>query len=77
MKVTKELPKIIPLEDYWINKIPSDEYEPAYHYIQHTKSTPDSIANGHYIWRRCMIGYVGKMTGIMLSPEWGEVLEQN
>ena len=68
-------PTVIPLEDEWLDNIPDDYYEPAYSYFQYSKSSEDSIAGGHYLWRKNLIGYLGKETGVMLAPEWGEILE--
>lgn len=65
----------IPEDSGILPVIPEDEYSPVYNYVPERKSAEDSIAGGHWCWRKVFIGYVGKVSGIMLGPEWAEVLE--
>jgi hypothetical protein len=27
------------------------------------------------VWRKALVGYVGQVTGVMLGPEWADVME--
>lgn len=57
--------------------VPEDDYDPAYTYEPAMPSAEDSMARGFWVWRRRLIGFVGRKTGVMLCPEWVEVLEPN
>lgn len=62
-------------EDGPTPEIPDDEYEAIYNMVPDRMSAPDSMAMGHYVWRRVFVGFRGKVTGVMLSPEWADALE--
>lgn len=62
-------------EDGAMPRIPDDEYEAEYRAVVERQSSPDSLAMGHWVWRMVLVGYRGKHTGVMLSPEWCEALE--
>jgi hypothetical protein len=66
---------VIELSDPLPN-IPYDYYDPFYNYIPERQSPPDSLAGGFWVWRKYLFGFVGRNTGVMLSPEWIEVLER-
>ncbi len=55
--------------------IPEDDYEAVYNAICDRQSASDSLLGGLWTWRKILIGYLGRKTGVMLSPEWEEVLE--
>jgi len=56
--------------------VPEDYYDPAYTYEPAMPSAEDSMARGFWVWRRRLLGFVGRKTGVMLSHEWVEVLEK-
>lgn len=55
--------------------IPEDDYEAIYNAVPDRQSAPDSILGGLWTWRKVLVGYLGKKTGVMLSLEWEDVLE--
>lgn len=55
--------------------IPEDDYEAVYNAIPYKKSATDSMTCGFWVWNKVLVGYLGKKTGVMLSPEWEDVLE--
>jgi hypothetical protein len=69
------LDRIVGLSDPLPN-IPEDDYDPVYRYWPERQSAPDSIAGGLWVWRKSLFGFAGRNTGVMLSPEWVEVLER-
>lgn len=56
-------------------KIPDDIYEPIYTASPLMQSVEDSIASGHYVWKKYLIGFLGQNFKIMLHPEFADVLE--
>lgn len=56
-------------------KIPDDIYEPIYTVSPFMQSVEDSIALGHYVWNKYLLGFLGKNFRIMLHPEFADVLE--
>ena len=55
--------------------IPEDDYEAVYNAVPYRESAADSMACGLWVWNKVLVGYLGKRTGVMLSPEWEDVLE--
>lgn len=55
--------------------VPQDDYAPVWNYVPGLQSADDSAAMGHWVWRKVFVGYVGRTTGVMLGPEWADLLE--
>ncbi len=58
-----------------IPEVPQDDYMPVWNYKPVRESASDSMAMGHWVWRKVFVGYVGAITGVMLGPEWADILE--
>ena len=58
-----------------IPEVPRDDYQPVWNYQPFRVSAGDSLAMGHWVWRKVFVGYVGAITGVMLGPEWADILE--
>jgi hypothetical protein len=56
-------------------KIPDDVYEPIYSARPYIQSSEDSIALGHYVWNKHLLGFLGKNFSVMLHPEFEDILE--
>ena len=58
-----------------IPEVPQDDYMPVWNYEPVRASASDSMAMGYWVWRKVFVGYVGAITGVMLGPEWADILE--
>jgi hypothetical protein len=56
-------------------RIPDDIYDPVTHYVPFMPSAPDSIAMGHWTWKTQTLGFLGRVSRIMLHSEWEDALE--
>ena len=68
-------PDVVPLDDYWMKRIPDDNYKLETSLVKGRQSTPDSLAGGHWTWIKMAVGYRGEITGVLLSLDWAEALE--
>lgn len=55
--------------------IPQDDYAPVWQYMPERQSSADSVGRGHWCWRKEFVGFIGQVSGVMLGPEWADILE--
>lgn len=63
---------MMPYSDY--ADLPDDVFDPAYEHVPLMAGRPGQMEPTD-IYRRRLIGYRGRATGVMLAPEWGDALE--
>ena len=59
-----------------IPAIPVDEYEPIYNHSPYMRGALDSMVPDMWIWTKEFIGFRGKNFGVVLTPEWADILEK-